>query len=180
MENLLKIKEELSEKGILISFNGSVRHSIIEEIGKAIKTHLEAQELEKGIISDVFAVYIEQTQNITNYLKRINHSTGCYSQAIIIISQKNGYYTISSGNNILKSDVQKLKNQIELLNSLDKTELRKFYKEQAKKTVNPESNSAGLGLIDIARKASFKLEYQFQHFDDEFDFFNLFVTVKGA
>lgn len=180
MDNLLKMHEALTKQGILISFNGSFNHSIIEEIGNAMRKYLENEQIEKGVISDVFSVYVEQTQNISNYLKRRDIKSGKHSMAIIIISQIDGFYTISSGNCILKDDVDKLKNHISYLNSLDKQELKKYFKEQARQPLDPNSNSAGLGLIDIARKASSKLEFQFQHQDDDFDFFNLFVTVKGV
>ncbi|HCL56043.1 MAG TPA: hypothetical protein DHW82_03425 [Spirochaetia bacterium] len=180
MENLLKLKENFTKQGILMSFNGSFSHSIIEEIGSAIRKYLEAEQLERGVISDVFSVYIEQTQNIRNYFKKKETITGEYSKAIVTIAQKDGHYRISSGNTILKEDVASLSAHIDRLNSLDKTQLKALYKEQLRKPIDPDSNSAGLGLIDIARKAALKLEYQFQNQDDEFDFFNLFVTVKGV
>jgi len=180
VENLLALRKELSEKGVLISFNGSFNSGIIEEIGRAIRTYLKEEKLGRGIISDVFAVYIEQTQNIRNYLANNGIETGPYSTAIVKIARKNGMYTISSGNSIRKEDVQKLSDYLESLNGMDKKELKQFYKRQLRKPANPEARSAGLGLIDISRKASKKLEFQFQHQDEAFDFFNLFVAVKGG
>ncbi len=180
MQNLLKLKEEFSSQGILISFNGSFSHSIIEEIGNATKKYLEGEQLAKGVITDVFAVYIEQTQNVSNYLKRRNIQTGCHSTAIVIISNREESYTICSGNSILKEDVPELVNYLEFINSLDKDGLKKKYKEQLHKPVTPGALGAGLGLLDIARRASSKLEFQFEPQDNEFDFFNLFITVKGC
>ncbi|HPF17068.1 MAG TPA: SiaB family protein kinase [Thermotogota bacterium] len=180
MEDLLNFKETLNQKGILISFNGSFSNSIIEEIGRAIRTYLQEEKLSGGIISDVFSVYIEQTQNIRNYIElndMVNTTTG---EAVVIIAKKDGYYTISSGNSIKKDDAKELADYLEKLNSLDKKELRIMYKEQLKKPAQPESRSAGLGLIEITRKASEKIQYQFQNQNESFDFFNLFVTVKGG
>jgi len=101
-------------------------------------------------------------------------------EAVVIIAKKNGHYTISSGNSVKKEDAKHLANYLERLNSLDKKELRKLYKEQLRKPAHPESRSAGLGLIEIARKASKKIKYRFQNQNDTYDFFNLFVTVKGG
>ncbi len=180
MENLLSFKESMTKEGILISFNGCFSNSIIEEIGRAIRTYLQEEKLSGGIITDVFAVYIEQTQNIRNYLELNDMTNGYAGTAIVTIAKKNGYYTISSGNSVKKSDGERLSDYLDKLNSLDKKQLRQLYKEQLRKPANRESRSAGLGLIDIARKASEKIRYQFQNQDKEYDFFNLFVTVKGG
>lgn len=180
MEDLLKFKETLTQKGILISFNGSFSNSIIEEIGRAIRTYLQEEKLSGGIISDVFSVYIEQTQNIRNYIELNDMTNTLAGEAVVTIAKKNGYYTISSGNSVKKDDVKKLADYLEKLNSLDKKELRKLYKEQLRKPAHPETRSAGLGLIEIARKASEKMQYQFQNQNKTYDFFNLFVTVKGG
>lgn len=180
MEDLLRFKETLAQEGILISFNGSFSNSIIEEIGRAIRTYLQEEKLSGGVISDVFSVYIEQTQNIRNYIELNGMANTPAGEAVVTIAKKNGYYTISSGNSVKKEDVQKLTDYLERLNSLDKKELRKLYKEQLRKPANPEARSAGLGLIEIARKASEKMQYQFQNQNAAYDFFNLFVTVKGG
>jgi len=180
MENLLNFKESMTKKGILISFNGSFSNSIIEEIGRAIRTYLQEEKLSGGIISDVFSVYIEQTQNIRNYLELNEMTNSPFGEAIVTIAKKAGYYTISSGNSIKKEDVKELTDYLEKLNGLDKKELRKLYKEQLRKPANRESRSAGLGLIDIARKASEKIGFQFQNQGEDYFFFNLFVTVKGG
>ncbi|MFP4461145.1 MAG: SiaB family protein kinase [Thermotogota bacterium] len=180
MDNMLDFKESLTKEGILISFNGSFSNSIIEEIGRAIRTYLHEEKLSGGIISDVFSVYIEQTQNIRNYIELNGMNNTVHGEAVVIIAKKNGYYTISSGNSVKKDDVKQLTVYLNKLNGLDKKELRQLYKEQMRKPANPESRSAGLGLIDIARKASDKIRYQFQNRDENYDFFNMFVTVKGG
>lgn len=180
MEDLLKFKETLTQEGILISFNGSFSNSIIEEIGRAIRTYLQEEKLSSGIISDVFSVYIEQTQNIRNYIELNNLANTLAGEAVVTIAKKNGYYTINSGNSVKKDDVKQLSDYLEKLNRFDKKELRKMYKEQLRKPANPEARSAGLGLIEIARKASERIQYQFQNQNETYDFFNLFVTVKGG
>ncbi|MFI4911799.1 MAG: SiaB family protein kinase [Sedimentisphaeraceae bacterium JB056] len=179
MPNLLKLKDDFSEKGILISFNGPFTHSIIEEIGNAIKHHLEGQKLTKGTITDVFAVYVEQTQNCRNYLSRKDFESNIDNSAIVVIMNNNGYYTVCSGNTIRKADVPALKEHIDLINSNDKEGLRKLYKQQIRKELPPNSTGAGLGLMDMAKRASEKLRYRFEEKDGEYDFFSLFVTVKG-
>ncbi|MCX7634612.1 MAG: hypothetical protein N2Z74_02575, partial [Syntrophales bacterium] len=60
--DLRKLRDEFTAQGIMICFNGPFSQSIIAEIGKAVRRYLEGEELNKGIIMDVFAVYIELSQ----------------------------------------------------------------------------------------------------------------------
>lgn len=180
MDKLFKLKEQFSEQGILISFNGPFNHSIIEEIGNATKNYLEGMQSDRGVISDVFAVYIEQTQNITNYYRKNDMLQGAFNSAIVLISFKDDLYTVRSGNNIFNKDVPSLKEKLDRLNSADKSELKKMYKEQLRKTPEPGAFGAGLGLIDMARRAFLKLDYIFEPIDNDYCFFNLNVSIKGA
>lgn len=180
MQDVLKLKEEFSSKGILFSFNGSFTHGIIEEIGSAIRCHLEAERMEQGVIADVFAVYVEQTQNVRNYLKRKNMLSGSESGAILVIANEGKCFTVCSGNSVAKEDVPELVARLERINSEDKTGLRKLYREQLRAERTPDSVGSGLGLLDIARRASGKLDYRIQPKNDEYDFFSFYVRVEGT
>lgn len=180
MRTIMEIKDFFSEEGILISFHGSFSHGIIEEIGNAVRHHLEGEQLERGIIADVFAVYIEQTQNVRNYLTRKNFPEPGQSSAIVFIVQNEGDYLLCSGNSIAREDVPELSERLEKINSQDKDGLKRIYKEQLRKPIEADSAGAGVGLIDIARRASDKLGYRFDRKDAEHDFFSFFVKVAGG
>ena len=179
MENLLKLHKIFNEKGVLISFNGPLSNSIIEEIGNAIKIYLQEEEREKGTISDIFSVYIEQTQNICNYISRHDLDEK-HQSSIILISYHENKYHITSGNSIRKCDIPGLKRRLEHINSLDKEGLKQYHKEQRRRLREPDATSAGLGLIDIARRTDGGLLFRFEPMDEEFDFFSLQVTVRGT
>lgn len=180
MLDLLRLKEDFTERGILISFNGPFSHSIIVEIGDAAKSYLEGAMLGSGSVTDVLAVYIEQTQNVRNYIiSRDLRSLGRDS-AIVIISNSEGLYTVSSGNHIRRSDVPALTARLDEVNSLDKEGLKRRYKEELRRDRGPEARGAGVGIIDMARRSSARLEYRFQGMDGDFDFFTLTATVRGA
>lgn len=180
MQDLVALRERFSKDGILISFNGPFTHSIIEEIGNAIKRYLEGEQLDRGSVTDVFAVYIEQTQNVRNYLSRRAIEGEGRSSAIVVISSAEGSYIVSSGNAILKEDVAGLSARLERINAEDKGGLKKLYKETLRKERGPDDLGAGVGLIDIARRARGKIEYSFRELDSTCDFFSLAVTVAGS
>lgn len=177
MQDLWKLKNEFTDHGMLISFNGPFSHSIIEEIGNATKSYLEARASERGVVTDVFAVYVEQTQNARNYIVGHNLAGVGQDSAIVVIRLKDDHYHISSGNTVDRRDVADLSRRLEEVNGLDKDGLKRRYKEELRKERPAGATGAGVGIIEMARRSSQKLEYRFQDLDDRFVFFTLSVTV---
>ena len=184
-ENLDSIVKKMNQNGVIISFNGSFTQSIIEEIGDAIKKYIEQDKTEdngEAKSYDVFSIYIEQSQNIKNYFyKKINFYKEneffklAFESIIVIGKEKNDYY-VCSGNIIDNDDVKELKENIEYINSLNKGQLRKYYKEKLKSDKN-NGLGAGLGLIDMARKSNRPLKYLFTERDEKHSFFILKVNI---
>jgi hypothetical protein len=76
------------------------------------------------------------------------------------------------------SSVELLKSRIDHLNTLDKQQLRQFFKEQRKaEDNNPESKGGGIGLIEVARRATSKIEYEFIPREDGTTYFTMYVTI---
>ncbi|MBP1628326.1 MAG: hypothetical protein H6Q00_2801 [Holophagaceae bacterium] len=180
MGNLIDLRRSLSREGALICFNGSFSHSIIEELGKAVKHYLESQDLQKGATMDVFSVYIEATQNVRNYSTRADLAACGRSEAaegIIVIGREGERHVVSSGNYVLSSDGPALAERLNRLQGLDKAGLKALYKEQMRRELPPGSQGAGLGLIDMARKASEPLEFSLTPDGVGLLFFSLRVVI---
>ncbi|MDR3586352.1 MAG: SiaB family protein kinase [Desulfosporosinus sp.] len=179
-KRLIEIQKMLGASHILISFSGRFSQGIIQELGEAIKEHMENEDKPKNKIFNVFSIFIEQTQNINNYFgskKNNSMSETIAGSAIVCIGKSEEDYFIWSGNLVENSDVRSLSDQLSLVRSSNKDELKKLYKEQMKKDVQPGQNGAGMGLIDIARKSSLPIEYSFEEIDKSFSFYELKVIV---
>ena len=178
--DLFDIKEQLRNAGILISFSGSFSHSIIEELGTAVKKYLESSENKKPAMMDVFSVYIEAAQNVRNYSERrlaAGASKESLDANILVIARQNEHYQISAGNAIASADVPGLSASLERIAGMDKAGLKALYKEQLRKERRPDDDGAGLGLIEMARRASEPLQYAFTPIDSETSYFSLSVVI---
>jgi len=177
--DLLDLQKKLQKNGVLITFSGRFTQEIIEELGDAVRKYMETESTQHKT-HDVFAVFIEQTQNVKNYASsRSECAIGekiANSGIVAIGKDKDGYF-VSSGNMLVTEDVGALKEKLSIIESLDKVGLKKLYKEQMKKTLDPESTGAGLGLIDMARRASGQLHYSIQDLEEQRSFFTLKVQV---
>lgn len=183
-ENLHQLIGELSSYGIIVSFNGSFTQGIIEEIGTAITSYLQAEkDTDETDIHNVFSVYIEQAQNIKTYFskKAVGNDTLEINrrafESIIVIGRHDDRFFVCSGNLVHNDDIQRLKERIDYVNSLSKDQLKKYYKEMLRKA-GPPCDNAGLGIIDMARKAVLPLEYMFMPRDENYAFFTLKVTCN--
>jgi hypothetical protein len=150
--DLYLLRETYNEKHILLCFNGTFSQGLIEEIGNALKKYLQSEPASSAL--DVFAVYIEIAQNIQHYTAAQNFSAEDASATVVIGREDEGRYFIIAGNVVESADGEALVQRINELAAMDKTQLRTVYKEQLRKPREDDDQGAGLGLIDIARKAS--------------------------
>ncbi len=178
--NLLELQKTLQNFGVLISFSGRFSQEIIEELGDAVKKYLETESISQTETYNVFSIFIEQTQNIKNYCGRKAASPNLdriANSGIVTIGKSTHGHYVSAGNLIEVADTQKFTAQLDIVAAMDKMALKQYYKQQLKADIPPGSNGAGLGLIDMARKASRPLEYSIQKIDQAVCFFTLKAYV---
>jgi len=175
--DLFKLREEFSQEGIMMCFNGPFSHSIIEEIGTAIRNHLAAENIARMAVQDVFAVYIEMTQNARNYLVSRDINTGDAGSATITIAKQGESYAVTSGNLVRTEDIADLSARLDHINDLDRDGLKKKIRQQLRNEVPPGALGAGIGLMEIAKRAVAKLEYSIRNINDQYAFFTLTVLV---
>lgn len=151
--DVYSLRETYNQKNILLCFNGPFSQGLIEEIGLALRRHLQSEAVTSSAALDVFAVYIELAQNIREYSLLQDYNDSLASATIVVGRDEEGRYIVSAGNVVETADAGKLFERVQSLASQDKAQLKVAYKEQLRKP-RIENQGAGLGLIDLARKAS--------------------------
>lgn len=177
---LIQLQKKLKEYGVIISFTGAFSQGIIEEVGDALKVYLNEKKNTKGKVYKVFSVFIEQTQNVKNYVKKIESEKikdKILTSGVIIIGETDEKYFISSGNLIREEDIGELKKLLEKIRNLSKKEINKLYRKRLRTEMRTEEGGAGMGLIEMARKSSQKIDYQFIEKEDGYKYFTLTVYV---
>ena len=167
MENidLFAMRERFNSQQIMLCFNGPISRSLIED------AHPSAA-------MDVFAVYIEMTQNISHYTRARQWTEQEAGATVVVSRNEDGRYVVSAGNLIELPDGENLLRAVESLAGLDKVALKAAYKEQLRRPRDEERPSgAGLGLIDIARKSSEPLQASLQPLASGRGFFSLRAVI---
>jgi hypothetical protein len=172
---LFQLRETYNEGRILLCFNGPFSQGLIEEIGSALKKHLQSEDASQSSALDVFAVYVELSQNIREYTAQRGFGELQSSATIVISRDELGRYIISAGNVVEAADGENLHRRIEELAQFDEAELKAMYKLRLRE---PRKNGgAGLGLIDVARKASVAASCGLHPIGDGTSFFSLRVVI---
>ncbi len=176
--DLLSMRESYQHDRIMLCFNGPISRSLIEEIGKALRNYLDTQEAAPSAAMDVFAVYIEMTQNIRHYARRQGYDDELAAATVAVAHSGQGHYQVSAGNLVERDDGERLVATVEALALLNKQALKQAYKQQLRSPRDAEGHGgAGLGLLDMARKSSRPLQAELQPLPNQRSFFSLTATI---
>jgi hypothetical protein len=182
--NILEYSKQLAEHNVSIIYSGPLWAEGIDGMAEFLQKRLDMDDMSLSASQAVFSVFVEQMNNMLMYSaekeKREHPEIGAVetSSGIFVLGSCDKSYFVQTGNVIKNSSVGLLKDRIDYLNTLDKKELREFYKEQMKTgNDNPESKGAGLGLTEIARRATSKIEYEFTPYGEGLSYFTMYVTV---
>lgn len=180
--HLLEVQSLLRNNGVLIAFSGRLSQQLIEEYGEAVKTYLENEHQSTKEIIHTFSIFIEQTQNIKNYCGNRQASAAkdrIAQSSVVTIGMNDQGNFICSGNLVEDADIPEMKARIDAILQLNKDELKKLYKDRLRQSLsdNQASAGAGIGLIDMARKATLPLEYTVTSQEEGLSFFTLKAVV---
>lgn len=182
--DMLKYYNMVKEKGLNIIYSGPIWANGVEGLSQTLRKRLEFDALPLSAAQAVFSVFVEQMNNMLMYstdIAQFQHQDGSgfgVASGVFVLGSKNKQYFLQSGNLMHSRHVPAVKARIDFLNTLDKAELRQYYREQLRaENPNTESRGAGLGLIEIARRASSKIEYSFEERGSGQTFLTMFITI---
>ncbi|MCL2208058.1 MAG: SiaB family protein kinase [Fibromonadales bacterium] len=183
--NIRQYSQMLADHNIEVIYSGPIWAGGIDGMAEMLQKRLEYEDLPFSASQSVFSVFVEQMNNMLMYSaekdrqkdpdgKEVETSKGIY-----ILGIKDATYFVQTGNVVTPNSANILKTRIDHLNTLDKKALRQFYKQQMMaENDNPESKGAGIGLIEIARRSSTPIKYQFEDLDNGLLYFTMYVTIK--
>ena len=176
--DLFNLRAHFNRNRILLSFNGPISRSLIEEIGNALRNYLQAENALPAAAMDVFSIYIEMTQNIRHYAQNHGYDDIESAATVVVARDAENRYLVQAGNLVEPADGAALLARVEELAGMDKAQLKAAYKTQLRQPREAGASSgAGLGLIDVARKSSLPLKAALSKTDGQRAFFSLCAFV---
>ena len=173
---------------IKVIYNGPMWDDGIKGLAEMVKTHLSHDQIRGSASKAIFSVFVEQVTNMLMYSAEKEPYPAPPDNALVDVpmgmvimgnkTDKRDTFFVQTKNAVRNENKAFLTEKIDHLNSLDKNELRQYYKERMRAdNDNPESQGAGLGLIEIARRATAPIEYSFAQTSEGFSFFTMYVEI---
>jgi hypothetical protein len=158
---------------IFIIHKGDFSHNSTIPILHMIEDNLHISYENNSFKKRTFHALVEILQNVS---KHAVENDGI-RVGIFLVGKKDGKFMIYTGNYIQNNQVEPLSKHLDNLNILNKDELLQLYKYTLHLGTTTTRGGAGLGLIDVARDSSEKLQYKFSKIDDNLSFFALQATI---
>lgn len=171
----------MEKEDIILSFNGIVTADFLASVLHLMESKMQALDECSRRKKKVFNVLVECIQNLYHHIDddvSLNNSKGKEPRTalIMVVKLKEGFL-VQTGNYIEREIAVDLEEKLLKINSLDKNQLREYYQDVLSNGEVSEKGTAGLGMIDIARKSGNKLEYEFLDVDEKHCFFSLNVKI---
>ena len=168
------------QKGeLLFSYKGDISPTLITDILEIIENKLGRKQEKLKTKKRVYNILVEALQNLYHHVDTTPiEDLGLGERFIIfIISKEEDCYKIVTGNFIKFDKVRLLKDRIDQVNYLSVEERKALYRLILNNQEFSDKGGGGLGIIDIARRISADLNYNFHKYDEDYAFFTLEIKI---
>ena len=183
--DMLNYSNKIKNLDIKIMYSGPMWDDGVKGLTGMVKVKLEGDNIPGSAAKSVFSVFVEQVTNMLMYsaekerFSQTDKEPVDISTGMLLMGQKDKTYFTQTGNFIKNDSARLVKERIDHLNSLDKKQLRQYYREKMREeNENPESKGGGLGLIEIAKRATAPISYTIEPVSEGFSYFSMYVEIS--
>jgi hypothetical protein len=165
----------MDRDGVIFSYSGPVNQAVVEGFGNVLRERLKRDNIGMGESIKIFSIFVEQLQNVIYYSD--GSSDDNLNSGMIIIGNRDDHYFISGSNEVTKEQKERVDDKLQKILSMTPEELKKEYKSARKRDSDEYSKGAGLGFLEMARKSSEPIKYQFEKISENRYYFTVNITV---
>lgn len=174
---LSQLERLMAENNVYLIWSGHISPDIGKEVLSFTETKLTEEETGLNTRRRVFSILVEILENVLKYAPGRDAEVE-FGMPIVMIRLESKVYSLSTGNLILNTNVDILKEKLETINKYDKPGLKEFFRKSLSgQTINTDS-TGNMGLIFMARKSGSKLIYEFEKINEIYSYFTLTVKIK--
>ncbi len=182
LKDLHEFYESLRKEGILFCYSGPTTQTLMESIGDMLKQRMAVEEAGMSITRTIFAIFIEQMQNILHYSAEVMPAAESrmgeeMRHGVVVVGREREAgerFFVLCGNYVERAKARMLADALDRMRGLNRDELKALYREQRRgDPFSEDSKGAGLGFLEMARKASRPLDYCISEITDRLAFFSV-------
>ena len=149
---------------VLIEHVGDFTLSYIDSVIPTMEQKLHDSINTENVRKKAFHIFVECVQNLYHHIEPIElvqEAYGNNKMGVIVMSKDKSMCRISTGNFVPVEKTEKLKAQIDYINSFDEAGIKTLYRTTMSNKQFSDKGGAGIGMIDMARKSGNKLNGEF-------------------
>lgn len=181
LANVYSLYRTMEDENVILSFKGIVTAELLTSVLHIMETKMDSMQETPRIRKKVFNVLVECLQNLYHHVEESAEPTSKETlerkSALVLIVKEQDHFIVKTGNYIDVDKALELKDRLDMINSLDKDGLKEYYQKSLNNSMVSEKGTAGLGMIDIARKSGNKLGFEFLKITNDTSFFCLNVKI---
>ena len=179
IKSVFQFYELMKSNDVSLVYEGEITHDITKAFTSLTESAMGKAAESSSTQRKVFHVMVECLKNISKHAEEVEAGeVHKEKRGVFLIHKDESRYGVTTGNVVAIENVVELKEQLDLINSLDKDGLKKLHKEQIRGGSLSSKQGAGLGFIDIAKKTGNPLEYHFLEIDNKVSFFILTSRIE--
>ncbi len=149
----------MADHNIIVSYVGPFDNNILTVLAENIEGSLWE---DPNMGRKFFKIFIELAQNISFYSKEVSlvgtdNETG---EGTLIINEYNDHFVFSAGNLVDRTDITKLMDKCEQINTADREGLRKMKRELRNREHETIKGGGNIGLVHVALVSGYPLNYK--------------------
>ena len=183
--DLLRKYKNIYDTNIILMYKGDVTFDLITSIIETLEERVGELETDRIIKKKFYGTATECIQNLFHHMDEVsdgNNQISSYDSksGMVLVTAREKFFNIMTGNFIPNEKISDIKSKLDEINTLEKEELKKRYKEILYTGEFSNKGTAGLGFVEIARKTGQKLSYEFQKINNDFSYFTFQIRVMRA
>lgn len=176
-DNLVAFHVDKGEGTIYTSHVGEFTQDYVNSISAELEERMFEDGEKKAVVKKVFSIIVEGLQNIRIHGEE--DTTG-YQSSFFLIIKDDSAFTIYLGNLIPSKIEEDIKERVDTVNGLEKSELKELYMNVLTNGVISSKGGAGLGYITMSMKSGNALDCHFEEISDELSLYDLKIVVDRS
>ena len=171
----------MEDEQVILSFKGEFSAELLTSILHIMESKMLELSIPMQMKKRVFNVLVECFQNLYHHIDKGYSDApmdAAKNSALVMVKYVDNKIMVLTGNYIPKVSTHDLKQKLVLVNELDEKELRELYQQRLLNNSVSQKGTAGLGIIDLARKSKNELGYEFVEVNDDYSFFCLSIVIE--